>query len=58
MVLVEGQWHTGGGLHADEILAALPATLKDGSVQNLSDQLAFWGKRVNDHRYAVAGTNV
>lgn len=53
ILLVEGFWHTGGGLHAAELLAALPASWQNVAVQNLSDQLEFWGKAVHDERYAL-----
>ena len=53
ILLVEGFWHTGGGLHAEELLAALPASWQNVAVQNLSDQPEFWGKDVHDERYAL-----
>lgn len=53
LLLVEGFWHTGGGLHAERLMAALPASWQNVSVQNLSDQPEFWGKKVNDERYAL-----
>jgi len=53
ILLVEGFWHTGGGLHAEELLAALPASWQNVAVQNLSDQPEFWGKEVHDERYAL-----
>ena len=53
ILLVEGFWHTGGGLHAEELLTSLPANWQNVSVQNLSDQPAFWGKEVHDERYAL-----
>ena len=33
LVLVEGYWNTGGGLHAAEIVAALPAVFDAVSVE-------------------------
>ena len=53
LVLIEGYWHTGGGLHAQQIVEALPASLQGVVVHNLSDQTALWGKPVSDERYAV-----
>lgn len=53
ILLVEGFWHTGGGLHAEQLLAALPANWQNVSVHNLSDQPEFWGKAVHDERYAL-----
>ncbi len=52
-LLIEGYWGTGDGLHAQEIVEALPASLINVSVQNLSDQPDFWGGEVSDERYAI-----
>jgi len=53
LVLIEGYWHTDSGLHAAEIIKALPATMTDISVRNLSDQPVYWGGQVTDERYAI-----
>ncbi|MBA3868839.1 MAG: methyltransferase domain-containing protein [Anaerolineae bacterium] len=53
LLLIEGYWFTKAGLHAQEILDALPTSLTDISVQNLSDQPDFWGKTVDDERYLI-----
>jgi 2-polyprenyl-3-methyl-5-hydroxy-6-metoxy-1,4-benzoquinol methylase len=53
LLLIEGYWHTGGGLHAPEVIALLPASLSKVSVQDLSDEPTLWGKLVADERYAV-----
>lgn len=53
LLLIEGFWHTGGGLHAQEVIAALPATLPNVTVQPLSEQPILWGGPVTDERYAV-----
>jgi 2-polyprenyl-3-methyl-5-hydroxy-6-metoxy-1,4-benzoquinol methylase len=53
LVLIEGFWHTGAGLHADEVLKMLPSSFTQTIVEHLSDQPALWGKPVNDERYAV-----
>lgn len=53
MLLIEGFWHTGGGLHAQQIINALPDSIAAVSVQDLSDRDEFWGGPVNDERYAV-----
>lgn len=53
ILLVEGFWHSGGGLHAAEILAAVPATWQNIKVIDLSKQPEFWGKAVRDERFAV-----
>ncbi len=53
LLLIEGYWYTGGGLHAQEVVEALPTSLTNVLVQNLSDQAALWGGEVTDERYAV-----
>ncbi len=53
LVLIEGFWHTGGGLHAEEIVKALPPSLTDVQVQDLSRSPRLWGGEVNDERYCV-----
>jgi ubiquinone/menaquinone biosynthesis C-methylase UbiE len=53
LILIEGFWNTGAGLHTAELLAALPSSAKVVSVENLSAQPDYWGKQVTDERYAV-----
>lgn len=58
LLLIEGVWSTGSGLPASglpakELLAALPPSLTNITLQNLSDQPDFWGGVVEDERYAV-----
>jgi 2-polyprenyl-3-methyl-5-hydroxy-6-metoxy-1,4-benzoquinol methylase len=53
MILIEGFWHTGAGLHAEEVVNALPAPMGNITVQRLSDDTDLWGSAVNDERYAV-----
>lgn len=53
LLLIEGYWHTGAGLHAKEIVEMLPPSFNNVSVQNLSDNPNFWGGDVVDERYAV-----
>jgi len=53
LLLIEGYWHTGGGLHSEDLVTALPNSLSNIAVQDLSDQSDFWGKPVEDERYAV-----
>ncbi len=55
LVLIEGFWHTGAGLHAEDILKLLPAALTDAIVQNLGDQPVLWGGSVTDERYLIVG---
>ena len=53
LVLIEGFWVTGAGLHAKEIIEMLPSSLINVSVQNLSDNPNYWGGTVTDERYAI-----
>ena len=53
LLLVEGYWSTGAGLHAPQLLAALPPVLTLISMQNLSGQADLWGGPVSDERYAL-----
>lgn len=53
LLLIEGFWHTGGGLRQQQLLAELPATLINIRTQNLSAQPALWGAIVDDDRYLV-----
>lgn len=57
MLLVEGFWHTGGGLHSEQVVHALPATFTTIKVENLSDNAALWGTKVQDERYLVVADN-
>jgi 2-polyprenyl-3-methyl-5-hydroxy-6-metoxy-1,4-benzoquinol methylase len=53
LVLIEGFWHTGSGLHVQETVSALPESLALRTVQELSGQKALWDGVVNDERYLV-----
>ncbi|MEZ4770643.1 MAG: class I SAM-dependent methyltransferase [Caldilineales bacterium] len=53
LVLIEGCWSTGPGMHAAEVVAALPAAVAVVAVEDLSADAAFWGKQVDDQRYVV-----
>lgn len=55
LILIEGFWHTQVGLHPQQILDALPATIIYSRVQHLSEQTVLWGKPVEDERYMVVG---
>jgi 2-polyprenyl-3-methyl-5-hydroxy-6-metoxy-1,4-benzoquinol methylase len=53
LLLVEGRWGTGAGLHADEIIQMLPAVFATPMVVNLSENPDYWGGNVDDERYAI-----
>lgn len=53
VLLVEGFWHTGGGLRAKKLLAAIPSAWQNVTVRDLSARAEFWGKEVADERYAL-----
>jgi 2-polyprenyl-3-methyl-5-hydroxy-6-metoxy-1,4-benzoquinol methylase len=53
LVLIEGFWHTGAGLHAEEIISMIPALLPNTVVHPLSDSFQLWVKEVTDERYMV-----
>ncbi|MDQ3005159.1 MAG: class I SAM-dependent methyltransferase [Chloroflexota bacterium] len=53
LILIEGYWGTGAGLHAKEINEMLPSSFINISVQNLSDNPNFWGGNVTDERYII-----
>ncbi len=52
LVLIEGRWHTGGGLAADEVTALVTPRASHSRVQTLDDA-ALWGGPVADERYLV-----
>ena len=53
LLLIEGFWHTGAGLHASEVIKELPPALVITRIDNLSSQPALWGSVVHDERYAL-----
>jgi 2-polyprenyl-3-methyl-5-hydroxy-6-metoxy-1,4-benzoquinol methylase len=53
LILIEGYWSAGGGLHADELMAMLPAPFSVLSILELSGRPEYWGKQVTDERYAI-----
>ncbi len=52
-LLVEGFWHTGAGLHTDEIVSALPVGMTQIAIQDLAAQPDLWGSKVTDERYMI-----
>jgi 2-polyprenyl-3-methyl-5-hydroxy-6-metoxy-1,4-benzoquinol methylase len=53
LILIEGYWATGAGLHAQEIIEILPSAFINISVRNLSNNPNFWGSDVTDERYII-----
>ncbi len=53
LLLVEGFWHTGAGLHSQQIIEMLPVSLTNTVVRTLSDQVELWGGKVDDERYMI-----
>ena len=53
LVLIQGFWHTGAGLIARDLEAALPPGLTLAARLNLSAQPELWGRVVTDERYAL-----
>lgn len=53
LLLIEGFWQTGAGLHMAEIFNLLPHGLSVVETVNLSPLSVLWGKSVNDERYAI-----
>ena len=53
LILIEGFWDSGGGLHAREISEILPPCFEVYSIHNLADHPDYWGKEVSDERYAI-----
>ena len=53
LVLVEGFWSTGAGLHAAEVARMVRAHGRAAEVVPLSEQADLWGRPVDDERYLV-----
>jgi 2-polyprenyl-3-methyl-5-hydroxy-6-metoxy-1,4-benzoquinol methylase len=53
LALIEGFWHTGGGLRLRDVLAALPSSLGHVAHEDLTEHTPLWGKAVDDERYIV-----
>jgi len=53
LVLIEGFWHTGVGLHSQQVVETLPLAFTKVTVKNLSSQAELWGGEVTDERYMV-----
>ena len=53
LCLIEGVWHTGVGLTADQARAALPPPLRWTGTRRLSGHHALWGRPVSDDRFLI-----
>lgn len=53
LMLIEGDWDSGGGFTTDEVVAVLPPSFTIQSILDLSSDPDYWGKPVTDERYAV-----
>jgi ubiquinone/menaquinone biosynthesis C-methylase UbiE len=53
LLLVEGFWHTGGGLHAAQVASALPAAFTVIAIEQLGKHATLWGAAMDDERYIV-----
>ena len=53
LILIEGYWKTGAGLHAQELIELLPSSFINISVRNISNDLNLWGGNVTDERYII-----
>lgn len=53
LVLIEGFWYTGVGLHAQTLAEMLPPVLEQRQIIQLSKRPNLWGKPVSDERYAI-----
>ncbi len=58
LLLIEGYWHTGAGLHAADVVQMLPESMTAPVVTQLSDHAALWGRAVSDERYAIRARRI
>ena len=54
LVLVEGRWHTGGGLASRQTLDLLAAAGREATLRPMPEPV-FWGGPIDDERYLVVG---
>jgi 2-polyprenyl-3-methyl-5-hydroxy-6-metoxy-1,4-benzoquinol methylase len=52
MVLIEGFWSTGGGMHGEALMAHVARHSPNSEIRFLNDE-ALWGSRIDDERYAI-----
>lgn len=53
MILIDGQWSTGGGLASDRLTDALRRMGRRARVESLTDDVDLWGQKIEDDRYMV-----
>lgn len=53
LVMIEGHWNNEAGMHSKEVVRALPMSMKNVRIENLSNQPELWGGKVTDERYLV-----
>lgn len=56
LVLIEGYWHTGSGLHAADLARMIPPQLPNVQIDDLSNRPLLWGGVVTDERFAVVSS--
>lgn len=54
LLLIEGFWHTGGGLHARDLRAALENRGAPYTLVPLAQDSRLWGAAVTDERYLLS----
>lgn len=52
VVLIEGRWHTGGGLTAADAERIVRSVRTDVELQRLPESI-YWGKEITDERYLL-----
>jgi len=55
LVLVEGLWSNGAGLRAEQTVDLVEGLGRHAELARLSDP-SYWGREIDDDRYAVLGT--
>ncbi len=56
LIIIEGFWHTGGGLHLRQVLEALPPVMTHVVTEDLSLDPSLWGGPVSDERFLVVAS--
>ncbi len=55
LLLIEGRWHTGAGLTADELVPLVAPRVSTTTVEHLEDP-DLWGAAITDERYLLLAT--